>query len=190
PTNDLDIDTLTVIEDYLDDWPGTLIVVTHDRYFLERVTDVTYALTGNGLCAGTARRKGDGAHRRSAGQTRGTDHRDARDDGRRRPRSRQADGTDGRTRRPVGAQGIARRGVAYRGRGVAGPHSAPATGECSGNARDDVSRPARAVTGDYPVLVLGADEDRAVTPDEVRATARAYHTDAHIVGEMGHDFML
>ncbi|GFG48938.1 glycerophosphodiester phosphodiesterase [Mycolicibacterium agri] len=50
PTNDLDIDTLTVIEDYLDDWPGTLIVVTHDRYFLERVTDVTYALTGSGRC--------------------------------------------------------------------------------------------------------------------------------------------
>ena len=50
PTNDLDIDTLNVIEDYLDDWPGTLIVVTHDRYFLERVTDVTYALTGNGRC--------------------------------------------------------------------------------------------------------------------------------------------
>ena len=50
PTNDLDIDTLTVIEDYLDGWPGTLIVVTHDRYFLERVSDVTYALTGGGHC--------------------------------------------------------------------------------------------------------------------------------------------
>ncbi len=50
PTNDLDIDTLTVLEDYLDGWPGTLIVVTHDRYFLERVTDVTYALTGGGRC--------------------------------------------------------------------------------------------------------------------------------------------
>ena len=50
PTNDLDIDTLTVIEDYLDRWPGTLIVVTHDRYFLERVTDVTYALIGGGRC--------------------------------------------------------------------------------------------------------------------------------------------
>ena len=50
PTNDLDIDTLTVIEDYLDGWPGTLIVVTHDRYFLQRVTDVTYALTGGGRC--------------------------------------------------------------------------------------------------------------------------------------------
>ncbi len=50
PTNDLDIDTLTVIEDYLDGWPGTLIVVTHDRYFLERVTDVIYALSGDGRC--------------------------------------------------------------------------------------------------------------------------------------------
>ena len=50
PTNDLDIDTLNVIEDYLDGWPGTLIVVTHDRYFLERVSDVTYALPGGGRC--------------------------------------------------------------------------------------------------------------------------------------------
>jgi ABC transport system ATP-binding/permease protein len=50
PTNDLDIDTLNVIEDYLDGWPGTLIVVTHDRYFLERVADVTYALPGAGRC--------------------------------------------------------------------------------------------------------------------------------------------
>src|SRR5690606_25479581 len=37
-------------EDYLDGWPGTVIVVTHDRYFLERVSDVTYALTGGGRC--------------------------------------------------------------------------------------------------------------------------------------------
>jgi ATP-binding cassette subfamily F protein uup len=50
PTNDLDIDTLTVFEDYLDTWPGTLLVVTHDRYFLERVCDVTYALLGDGSC--------------------------------------------------------------------------------------------------------------------------------------------
>ncbi len=50
PTNDLDIDTLTVIEDYLDSWPGTLIVVSHDRYFLERTCDVSYALMGDGSC--------------------------------------------------------------------------------------------------------------------------------------------
>jgi len=50
PTNDLDIDTLTVIEDYLDTWPGTLIVVSHDRYFLERVTDASWALLGDSSC--------------------------------------------------------------------------------------------------------------------------------------------
>ncbi len=50
PTHDLDIDTLTVVEDYLDTWPGTLLVVSHDRYFLERVCDVTYALLGDGRC--------------------------------------------------------------------------------------------------------------------------------------------
>ena len=47
PTNDLDTDMLAAMEDLLDSWPGTLIVVSHDRYFLERVTDQQYAiLTG------------------------------------------------------------------------------------------------------------------------------------------------
>ena len=48
PTNDLDIDTLTALEDLLDGWPGTMIVVSHDRYFVERVTDDVYALMGDG----------------------------------------------------------------------------------------------------------------------------------------------
>jgi ATP-binding cassette subfamily F protein uup len=48
PTNDLDIDTLTALEDLLDGWPGTLLVVSHDRYFLERVCDRTVALVGDG----------------------------------------------------------------------------------------------------------------------------------------------
>ena len=48
PTNDLDIDTLTALEDLLDGWPGTLVVVSHDRYFLERVCDDVYALDGDG----------------------------------------------------------------------------------------------------------------------------------------------
>jgi ATP-binding cassette subfamily F protein uup len=48
PTNDLDIETLNVLEDFLDGWPGTLIVVSHDRYFLERVTDTIWALLGDG----------------------------------------------------------------------------------------------------------------------------------------------
>jgi ATP-binding cassette subfamily F protein uup len=48
PTNDLDIDTLTALEDVLDGWPGTLLVVSHDRYFLERVCDTTVSLMGDG----------------------------------------------------------------------------------------------------------------------------------------------
>jgi ATP-binding cassette subfamily F protein uup len=48
PTNDLDIDTLTALEDLLDSWPGTLIAVSHDRYFVERVCDNVHALAGDG----------------------------------------------------------------------------------------------------------------------------------------------
>jgi ATP-binding cassette subfamily F protein uup len=48
PTNDLDIDTLNALEDLLDSWPGTLIIVSHDRYFVERVTDNVYGLMGDG----------------------------------------------------------------------------------------------------------------------------------------------
>jgi ATPase subunit of ABC transporter with duplicated ATPase domains len=44
PTNDLDTDMLRAMEDLLDTWPGTLIVVSHDRYLLERVTDQQYAI--------------------------------------------------------------------------------------------------------------------------------------------------
>ena len=44
PTNDVDSEMLTAMEDLLDSWPGTLIVVSHDRYLLERVTDQQYAI--------------------------------------------------------------------------------------------------------------------------------------------------
>jgi len=48
PTNDLDIDTLTELEDLLDGWPGSLVVVSHDRYLIERVADTVLALFGDG----------------------------------------------------------------------------------------------------------------------------------------------
>ena len=48
PTNDLDIDTLTALEDLLDGWPGSLVVVSHDRYFVERVCTDVYGLPGDG----------------------------------------------------------------------------------------------------------------------------------------------
>jgi ATPase subunit of ABC transporter with duplicated ATPase domains len=49
PTNDMDTDMLAALEDLLDSWPGTLLVVSHDRYLLERVTDQQYALLGGHL---------------------------------------------------------------------------------------------------------------------------------------------
>ena len=48
PTNDLDIDTLQELEDLLDGWAGTLVVISHDRYLIERIADSTYALFGDG----------------------------------------------------------------------------------------------------------------------------------------------
>jgi ABC-type multidrug transport system ATPase subunit len=49
PTNDVDTDMLTATEDLLDSWAGTLIVVSHDRYLLERITDQQYAILGGRL---------------------------------------------------------------------------------------------------------------------------------------------
>jgi ATP-binding cassette subfamily F protein uup len=85
PTNDLDTDTLTALEDLLDTWPGTLVVVSHDRYLVERVCDSVVALLGDGSLAALpggvddylARRRvareaavGPSAARRALGDTR------------------------------------------------------------------------------------------------------------------------
>ena len=48
PTNDLDLDTLRALEDFLDDWPGIVLVVSHDRAFLDRTVDEVFALDGQG----------------------------------------------------------------------------------------------------------------------------------------------
>ena len=77
PTNDLDVDTLARLEDLLDGWAGTLIVVSHDRYLVERACDTVVALLGDGrithLPGGIdeylARRAAAG-HQRSAGSPR------------------------------------------------------------------------------------------------------------------------
>lgn len=49
PTNDLDIATLTVLEDYLDDFPGVVLTVSHDRYFLDRTVDRVLSFEGDGV---------------------------------------------------------------------------------------------------------------------------------------------
>ena len=48
PTNDLDLDTLRALEDYLDDWPGIVVVVSHDRAFIDRTVEEIFALDGEG----------------------------------------------------------------------------------------------------------------------------------------------
>src|SRR4051794_13910879 len=72
PTNDLDIDTLTAVEDLLDGWPGTLVVVSHDRFFLERVCDDVYGLLGDGTLRhlpGGVERYLELVHERAAAQS-------------------------------------------------------------------------------------------------------------------------
>jgi ABC transport system ATP-binding/permease protein len=48
PTNDLDLDTLRALEEFLDDWPGIVVVVSHDRVFLDRTVNEVMALDGSG----------------------------------------------------------------------------------------------------------------------------------------------
>jgi ATP-binding cassette subfamily F protein uup len=72
PTNDLDVDTLTELEDLLDGWAGSLVVVSHDRYFLERVTDHVVALLGDGKLSFLGGGIDEYLERRSARESPGT----------------------------------------------------------------------------------------------------------------------
>jgi ATP-binding cassette subfamily F protein uup len=51
PTNDLDLDTLRALEDYLDDWPGIVVVVSHDRAFIDRTVEEILSLDGDGAAS-------------------------------------------------------------------------------------------------------------------------------------------
>jgi ABC transport system ATP-binding/permease protein len=68
PTNDLDIDTLTALEDLLDGFPGTVLVVSHDRYFVDRVCDSVMALMGDGSLAALPGGVEEYLRRRAAGE--------------------------------------------------------------------------------------------------------------------------
>ena len=112
PTNDLDTDTLAALEDLLDSWPGTMIVASHDRYLVERVTDTAYGMFGDG---------------RLVHLPGGVDEYLARDRraGRRRP---------GR-RHPVGRAGRAQRERQVGRRGAPGPQGADPAGTAARQAR-------------------------------------------------------
>ena len=66
PTNDLDIDTLQELESLLDNWAGTLVVISHDRYLIERIADSTWALFGDGKLTNLPRGIDDYLKRRHA----------------------------------------------------------------------------------------------------------------------------
>ena len=154
PTNDLDIDTLNVVEDFLDTWPGTLVVVSHDRYFLERVTDSVWALMGDGQIAMLPRGVDQYLEqRRSAVPTGAVQSAAGRFDGRRR-RTPGEEGTD--PDREAARAGRQAPGCPARadGRCGRGPH--PADGaQCGGrhgHAREGVPR-ARVAGGGDPARV-------------------------------------
>ena len=75
PTNDLDLDTLRILEDFLEDWPGALVAVSHDRTFLDRTTDRLVAVGADGTVVGGARWGGrlDGPGRSTATSAGGPD---------------------------------------------------------------------------------------------------------------------
>ncbi|KHL18020.1 ATP-binding cassette subfamily F protein uup [Mumia flava] len=151
PTNDLDIDTLTVIEDHLDTWPGTLVVVSHDRYFLERVTDTVYELPGDASIRMLVRgvedyQPRDPANRRPGVQT-GASSRG----------SRPEPGVSSRGSRPE-------TGVSSRGsRPEAGASSRGSRPERSEGSRPDAAPPApsRGSSPDTAPRVGGAEERAA-----------------------------
>jgi ATP-binding cassette subfamily F protein uup len=104
PTNDLDTDTLAELEDLLDSWAGTLVVVSHDRYLIERVCDSTVALLGDASLAALPggideylRRRA--ADLRTAEQNERADRQQARQDGTAEPGRSAAVRTDARAAR-------------------------------------------------------------------------------------------
>ena len=124
PTNDLDIETLTVLEDFLDGWPGTLVVVSHDRYFLERTVDSVWALLDDGQISMLPRGVDEYLERRAAALAPSTrrrrgracrDRRSTEHPGRPRARRRGARGPQGAgPDRPAARAGRRTRGRAER----------------------------------------------------------------------------
>lgn len=124
PTNDLDIDTLRTLEDFLDDWPGALVVVSHDRAFLERTVTDVIILDGKGF-----------AGRRPGGYAAWEEERRAA----RRP---------GQAPKPGGAskQGASKQGASKQGPGKTKP-SAPKSGRSRSTIRRELGAAEREMEG-------------------------------------------
>ena len=114
PGNDLDTDMLALVEDLLDSWPGTLILVTHDRFLMERVTDQQWALVG-----GTLRHVPGGVdeYLHLAGQLNAS--------GNARPQAPGFTGAVAASTSVAGAAGSGASGEAAKGSGVSGSPTAP-----------------------------------------------------------------
>ncbi len=136
PTNDLDIDTLRVLEEFLDDWPGALVVVSHDRAFLERtVTDVV-VFDGTGRVA-----------RRPGGYAAWEEERRAQRQG-------------GRSRPSSGGGSSTARGAPGRGASGPGSGSEPGSGRAAAAAGSGVPGPGRS-TSTLRHLIKQVDKELA-----------------------------
>jgi ATP-binding cassette subfamily F protein uup len=114
PTNDLDVDTLSRLEDLLDGWPGTLVVVSHDRYLVERVCDTVVALLGDGKITHLPGGIEEYLRRRASATTGGQAQAGARGGGATQapPRAGSASGGSTQAPRPGAEQRTARREAA------------------------------------------------------------------------------
>jgi ATP-binding cassette subfamily F protein uup len=144
PTNDLDLDTLRALEDYLEEWPGALVVVSHDRVFLSRTTEHLVAVAPDGSVAGVAGGVDGWVARAGAG------------DGRRAGALAPRPTDDAAGRRPEGT-------------GTRPPHRAPS----AGTGGDGVPLGRRLRDADKAMVRLQKERDRltdslAATPDHRR----------------------
>ena len=163
PTNDLDIDTLRQLEDLLDGWPGTMVVISHDRYLVERICDSVWALFGDGRLTNLPRGIDEYLERRRAAGAAGDSGKVSRAAG--------AGGAAGATGGAGGAAGATggaggSAGAAGGARGAAGGGAASgAAGSGSGSAAGAGGAGGSAAGAGGAGSGLSSAEERALTKE-------------------------